>query len=266
MITQILNSLRRLREPSFNFKIASIDQILHFYRQNGCVLLRNFVSRNKLSALSDHTAKLYNEINSALIFSSDLRNRNLQQFHEEIFAQKHYDLLQGILGKKYCVSEDTASRRIDRQYDITPSPTWQAPLGPHLDAFFHSFIFTVNFWVPFQDCGIDAPSLGVVRATFDEMVAYTGYDGGPDDGFEGNVDFPAARNFACFHPDMKKLAFAMEPGRDLLRPLFGDRVWTPEYRLGDAMMLSNWTLHFTHAPESARHRRSSIELRFRAKG
>ena len=32
---------------------------------------------------------------------------------------------------------------------------WQEPLTLHLDAQFHRFRFTMNFWVPLQDCGIE---------------------------------------------------------------------------------------------------------------
>jgi len=32
------------------------------------------------------------------------------------------------------------------------------PLTPHLDAFVNTLEFTVNFWIPFQICGIDAPA------------------------------------------------------------------------------------------------------------
>ena len=134
------------------------------------------------------------------------------------------------------------------------------PLGPHLDAFFHSFAFTVNFWVPFRDCGVEAPSLGVVRAPFRDILSFSGYDGSTDaNGLAGEWNLPH------FDGAMQKLSSNMKPEAiDQLRTLFGDQVWTPTYSLGDAMMLSNWTLHFTHALPEMTERRGNVELRFRS--
>ena len=132
------------------------------------------------------------------------------------------------------------------------------PLGPHLDAFFHSFAFTVNFWVPFRDCGVEAPSLGVVCAPFRDIVSFSGYDGSTDaNGLAGEWNLPH------FDGAMQKLSSNMKPEAiDQLRTIFGDQVWTPTYSLGDAMMLSNWTLHFTHASPNMTKRRGNVELRF----
>jgi hypothetical protein len=54
---------------------------------------------------------------------------------------------------------------------------WQPPLAPHRDSCFHSFNFTVNFWVPFTACGDDKPSLGVVPVSFQTGRDFSGYDG-----------------------------------------------------------------------------------------
>lgn len=42
---------------------------------------------------------------------------------------------------------------------------------------------------------------------------------------------------------------------------FAGRIFTPSYAVGDAMMLCNWTLHFTYAHECMTRRRENVELR-----
>ena len=131
-----------------------------------------------------------------------------------------------------------------------------------MDVFYHPLEFTVNFWVPFIDCGLDLPSLGVFCAPFEEAARYTKYDGGvdPDPGSPGRA---AGWHFDRFDPAMWSLAIGEGQAFQSACESFG-RVWTPAYLKGDAMMLSNWTLHFTHAPLSkdGRRRRDNVELRF----
>jgi hypothetical protein len=43
---------------------------------------------------------------------------------------------------------------------------------------------------------------------------------------------------------------------------FHDRIRTPSFAPGDAMMLSNWTLHLTHATPAMTKTRENLELRF----
>jgi hypothetical protein len=238
-----------------DFQKASIEEILHLYFINGCVLLQNFTKIGNLSKLITLVDTLYKEIDDVHICPRDLRQRSLSQFHEYLFEEKHYVLLNDIFNGAYRVSEDTVTRRID---SVARTGQWTAPLGPHLDAFIHSFAFTVNFWIPFRECGVEAPSLGVVRAPFPEILRFSGYDGNPE------ANGPAGEwNLSRFDGAMRRLVDnARLDAVEQLRPLFGDRVWTPTYSLGDAMMLSNWTLHFTNASPGMSQRRGNVELRF----
>jgi hypothetical protein len=43
---------------------------------------------------------------------------------------------------------------------------------------------------------------------------------------------------------------------------FSGRILTPAFRPGDAMMMSNWTLHQTHATPATTKTRENVELRF----
>lgn len=238
-----------------DFLTTSFKEILQLYFTNGCVLLRNFANVNDLTKLIRAVDGLYTETDDIHIYPRDLRRRGLPQFHEYIFVKKHYSLLNNVFVGKYSISENTHTRRID---NVSRGGQWMDPLGPHLDAFFHPFAFTVNFWVPFRDCGVEAPSLGVVCAPFRDILSFSGYDGSPDaNGLAGEWNLPH------FDRTMQRFVSNMNPGAiEQLRTLFGDQVWTPTYSLGDAMMLSNWTLHFTHTSPSMTERRGNVELRF----
>jgi hypothetical protein len=242
------------RPPEVDFRSASYDEILDQYFRNGCVVLRRFADHARLDRLINMVNEYYDKWGGLHIHPCDLRDRGLPQFYEVLFEARHEELLSRVFGKHYHMSEETGSRRID-----PASKQGQPPLGPHMDACFHRLAFTVNFWVPFLDCGGDVPSLGTVRASFEEMAQYSGYDGGKEVSEGWNTGW---LNFARFSPPMLTLARAAVPGAALLRGSFGDRVWTPTFSVGDAMMLSNWTLHFTHAVEGTDRRRGNVELRF----
>src|SRR6266566_8303633 len=157
----------------FDFYNASLKEIVDAYLADGCVLLRRFLKPESLACVGELVNSLSDKSNEAHIEPQHLRKWGLPLFHERLFENKHLQLLDFLFRDSgYEVSERTATRRIG----INPDGQWQAPLGPHLDSFFHPLPFTVNFWVPLQECGMDAPSLAVVQAPFDEVIDYTGYE------------------------------------------------------------------------------------------
>lgn len=243
-----------------DFESASLDEIIGAYFGEGCVLLRNFAKEDSLVQLRESVDHLHQEIDEIHIQPRHLQERNLPSFHTHIFREKHYALLAQIFGgNEYEISGDTATRRVD----ATPGGGghWQAPLGPHLDSFFHSFNFTVNFWIPFRDCGLDAPSLAVVRSSFDDILNYSGFDS-VSGGTAGPTYPELGWNFSRFDKKMFALANKDVQSVEDFRCRFADQIWAPSYSFGDAMMSSNWTLHFTHALPTMAQRRSNIELRF----
>ena len=134
-----------------------------------------------------------------------------------------------------------------------------AAAGPHLDAFVHAPRFTVNFWIPFQECGIDAPGLGVVQAPFADVLSFAGYQ----DGAKVWDDPAPMGNYTYFRPEMKALHRNHDPDRlPKCASVFPVASPTPAFMPGDAMMLSNWTLHQTHATPSMVKTRENVELRF----
>ena len=47
-----------------------------------------------------------------------------------------------------------------------------------------------------------------------------------------------------------------------MRERFSGRIATPTFKPGDAMMISNWTLHLTHSTPEMPKTRENVELRF----
>jgi hypothetical protein len=242
--------------PEFDFQDDPIDEIVRSYLARGCALLRGFVDPAALLNLRLLLEPFFTKEPGAHVYSSDIIKAGLLDFHQYLFAEKHRELLSAIFGgDEYAPHQDTNSRR------IVPSgiddPRWQPPLAPHMDAFFHSFDFTVNFWVPFNACGDDKPSLGVVPVSFQTAGDFAGYDGNP--AVASGEQHP---HFGNFRPEMRALWYGDPDVRANFHSTFRNRVWTPTYQLGDAMMLSNWTLHFTHARADMNTRRENVELRF----
>jgi hypothetical protein len=244
----------------FDFDSAVIDEITSAFLRQGCVLLHSFVEVGALSELQRVLGTLYDEIKDPHIYAHDFTRRGLPPPHMYLFRDKHEALLRAVYQQcSFEVYWGTHSRRIDAGTMMggQAAQTWMPPLGPHLDAFYHELSFTVNFWVPFMACGADAPSLGVVRLDPVNAAAYSGYDGrtGPAE--------PGRWNFGYFKPAMWNMAFGDRDALAQFYSTFANRIWLPIYRLGDAMMISNWTLHFTYAtPEMPLRRRENIELRF----
>ena len=116
-----------------DFESSSTERIIDAYWADGCVLLRNFDRLETLAKLIALVSKLYEEIESVHVFPSDLKERGLLDFHEYLFVEKHYELLERLFGHDgYYVNNCTATRRVD---SARAEGQWQAPLGPHLDAF-----------------------------------------------------------------------------------------------------------------------------------
>jgi hypothetical protein len=234
-----------------DFPTAEPDQIVATLLHRGCVLLSNFVDTLALERAYDVMVKAYDQVEIFHIQPGQLRQLGLPMYSDILFSQPHYDLLAKVFGgRDYEISAETASRRVGR---VREPPHWLAPLGPHLDAFIHAPRFTVNFWIPFQECGVDAPGLGVVE------VSFTGYDNGA----EVWADPAPVGEFTRFRPAMQAMCRHRDPAVIAeLHERFHDRIRTPSFAPGDAMMLSNWTLHLTHATPAMTKTRENLELRF----
>jgi hypothetical protein len=147
-------------------------------------------------------------------------------------------------GQAYRRSSVTARRIrvVDTEMD------WQKPLDLHLDCQIHPFRFTVNFWIPFQDCGVEAPGLQLLPLGYRETRRYAGFTGAVQrDGQPWNwnyfeVDF--------FDPDQ-------------IMKDFGDNAFLrPVMQPGDLIVSSNWIIHGSYRTPQMRSARTNIEVRF----
>jgi hypothetical protein len=241
----------------FDFPTAEKRDIGSRFLNQSCVLLRNFVDTAALDRAYDMTLKAYARVDGYHIHPDHLRALGLPMYSDILFGARHFDLLREVFGDRdYEISADTSARRVGR---VRAPPHWLPPLGPHLDAFVHPPRFTVNFWIPFQECGIDAPGLAAVQAPFADVLEFAGYRDGTK-----IWDDPEPRgNYTCFRPAMKALHRNHDPDvMAEMRQRFAGRIAAPAFKPGDAMMLSNWTLHQTHATPSMTKTRENVELRF----
>jgi hypothetical protein len=240
-----------------DFRSAEPDAIVSILLRQGAVLLGNFVDTGALGTVHDMMLKAYEQVEGYHVFPKELRELGLPMYSDILFTARHRDVLDKLFGSRgYEISSQTASRRVSRSRQ---PPHWLPPLGPHLDAFIHAPQFTVNFWVPFQACGVDAPGIGVVTAPFAEILSFTGYENGA----EIWADTARDAHFARFRPAMRAMYRENDPAViAALRDQFRDRIHTPAFEPGDAMMLSNWTLHLTHATAEMAKTRENLELRF----
>jgi hypothetical protein len=240
-----------------DFRIAGADEIASAFLHRGCVLLRNFVDRAALVRAYDVVSQAYEKVEGAHVHPRQLRELGLPMYSDILFTQQHHDLLKKVFGVHgYEINVYTVSRRMGL---ASKPPPWMLPLAPHIDAFVNSLEFTVNFWIPFQECGIDAPSLGVIEAPFADVLSFTGYQNGA----EVWVDPERIKQFSRFRPEMAALCRFSDPATVAeMRERFHGQIRTPSLVPGDAIMLSNWTLHFTHATPSMTKNRENVELRF----
>lgn len=242
-----------------DFNTVPLPDIVKSLADNGCILLRNFAEPARLQQLKTVLDGIYAEVRDVHVFGDHLKERGLPEIHEYIFQDKHRALLAEVFAGWRCELYNSLARRMEPAELEPDAVPWQQPLPPHLDAFLHALPFTVNFWVPLQPCGADAPRLGIVRAPFGDILDFVGYH---DD---GQLYLPDPElNFARFNDLSRRLYNRDEIAVEAFSSRYADRIWTPHYRLGDAMLLSNWTLYFTHAQTGMTARRENVELRFRA--
>jgi hypothetical protein len=244
--------------PEVDFGTGTICEAVMKFFASGCVLLRRFCDPQALQRLRSQVQAIHDEIDFFHVTHQDFHQRGLKSPSEYLWSDDYDRLLRAVFGKFDFRNLHDTSRHIDPLIDPEKEEAWQAPLVPHIDAFVHPRAFTVNFWLPLQRCDADTPRLGVVPAAFSEVLQFLGLRGraewrDPDD-YGPHLD--------AFRPEIQAI-WDCDPGAVArFREHFAGRLQAPIYELGDAMMLSNWSLHYTHADAGMGTRRESLELRF----
>lgn len=120
----------------------------------------------------------------------------------------------------------------------------QAPIAMHCDApTLSRHTYSLNFWVPLDDCGVDAPGLQLVPGEFRPLQDLLLYDSE-----RGYVDFEREQELQRLYSS----------GRDG-RPRF-----VPKFSRGDVAIFHNWIMHASFTSTAMKLPRSSFELRFNA--
>lgn len=255
------------RQLEFDARSAAADDLHSAFMKNGCLVLRNAIDPAALGRIKKQTDDAFDRLgNPTHVYEKDIVESSPNRFFRKRGA---FDLVETLQFKKFrnlvfkgqpYKRQDATARRIKGRGVDTKS--WQEPLKLHLDCFFHPFDLTLNFRIPFDPEGADAPGLQMVPADIRTTIAFSRYSNLPIEGHDGLY------NFSHFPTDL------LEPGgaagvyglrESAITDRFGaDCFYRPILQPGDLMILSNWLIHGTHRTEAMSKGRCSVEIRFQA--
>lgn len=140
----------------------------------------------------------------------------------------------------YRVSPSAHTRRISPD-SACHSKTFQKPALCHIDAQYHNpRHFSLNFWVPLDDCGVDAPGLQIVQDNVFDTQRFVEYDHDAGTFNAGKLEIINERVFDHFDRG---------------------RLFAPELRVGDVFIIHNWSIHESSFRNGMSKVRQSCELR-----
>lgn len=153
---------------------------------------------------------------------------------------RFYRVMQNFFDGDFRVSPSAHTRRVSPQTG-EQGKSWQEPVIWHFDAQYHSpQHFSLNFWVPLDDCGIEAPGLQIIKGDLLETQRFVQYD-------------PEAKSF---NADRLKSI-----NENVFDHFDRNQLFAPELRVGDIFVFHNWTLHQSNFREGMTKSRQSCELR-----
>jgi hypothetical protein len=223
------------------------DSLRECYLRHGCVIVRGAIApalieqaRLAIDKAYQRTSEVHIDADAIAAASGGtltgfelVAHPTLKRFRDLVYSGQLY------------FQESVTARRIQGS---ETGLDWQEPLTLHLDAQFHRFRFTMNFWVPLQDCGIDSPSLQMVPLDYLTTRAYSRFTGRRlRDGEAYQQGF-----FTEHGLDVREVTRAFGPAA-LLHPIM---------RTGDLIVASNWLIHGSYRTPQMSQGRVSVELRF----
>jgi hypothetical protein len=214
----------------------------------GCAVVRNAVPRSTLGEVKGVIETAYSKTTDVHVYDKDILETSAGKLTGfELISSS--PLLGAFLERVYQGQQwkqsDVTARRIQ---GIESDQTWQQPLDLHLDCQFHGPLFTTNFWVPFQDCGVDSPALQLVPLSYLKTRQYSGYTGEP-------VRDGQKWYFGYFPEGVLDL--------DTVIKAFGENCFfRPVMHPGDVILASNWIIHGSYRTPSMKKGRTSVEVRF----
>lgn len=219
------------------------------YIAHGCAVVRGAIDLETIARLREVTSEVYARTKAIHVHDPEIAaatqgrvsgfdliaNPTLTRFLDLVFV-----------GQRFARESATARRIMGGK----PQKDWQPPLELHVDSFFHEFWFTVNFWVPFDECGVEAPGLQLLPIDYRATRRYAGFSRAAvhpyRDGVENSRNFPG---------DALTI--------DRIRRDFGaDALLRPAMKPGDVIVSSNWVVHGSHQTAEMAKGRASMELRF----
>jgi hypothetical protein len=226
----------------------SVEKLHRTFLKYGCAIVRNIINHETLSAVQNAISKSYERVNELHVYDSDIRTATagvLSGFELVNDAQLLRDFLSRVYAGQSWREYSVSARRIQGP---ELKENWQQPLELHLDSQFHSFAFTTNFWIPFQDCGVDAPSVQFLPVDYRTTRGYAGYSETPS-------RIEEKWHLAYFRDG------AFEPGE--VTKAFGDECFIrPVMKPGDVIIASNWIIHGSYRTPQMTKGRTSVEVRF----
>jgi hypothetical protein len=164
---------RELDKSAAEWTVAGLHRT---FLDHGCAVVRDVIPIARLAATRDAISAAYEKTADPHVHDPDIRSISGGKLSG--FELVDLPLLKGFLGRifrgRYWKEHSVSARRVQ---GTELDQQWQRPLDLHLDCQVHSFLFTVNFWIPFDECGVHAPSVQLVPISYKETRAYAGYTG-----------------------------------------------------------------------------------------
>ena len=217
------------------------------FLQHGCAVVRNVISQPVLERVREVVVDSYTKTGDLHVYDTDIRANSNGALSG--FELVDVPLLRRLLALVYEGQEwrehNVAARRIE---GTGGGQGWQSPLDLHLDCQIHPFEFTTNFWIPFQDCGVDSPVVQLLPIDYQRTRRYSGFTGVPlREGEQWHLGYFPEH---AFDPSIVADEFGPEC------------FYRPIMKPGDAIISSNWIIHGSYRTPAMKKGRMSVEVRF----
>lgn len=219
------------------------------YIRHGCVVARGVIDLAAIAMVRSITEQVYARTQAEHVYDPEIAEAT--QGRQSGFELISHPLLRRFMalvfsGQRYRRESATARRIRPRGGDAH----WQEPLELHVDSFFHQFWFTVNFWIPFDECGVEAPGLQLLPVDYRETRRYSRFSRQPIYSSK-----PTAMNGCHFpEPNFKVKDLEADFGTGCL--------FRPHMKPGDVVVASNWIVHGSYRTDAMANGRTSMELRY----